>query len=120
MWALLGANFLKYLGGFSLVLILLIVLASMIGGITYDTSDRSWGGWDFSIQFHFGDTIRNLKEMIQERRQSGPLFLRKSDPPEYEFKEPPRKPFLFNGDRLRLFKGFPFFNLRERVRPVDT
>lgn len=64
---LAGGKFFQYLGGFLIVGVVLIIIFSLIGGIsyTYDTSDRSRGG--ISLNFHFGDGIRRLRELRQER-----------------------------------------------------
>lgn len=63
MWGFFGAVFLKWFGGMAIILILLIILVSVMGGITYDTSatDRSWR-WNINI--HIGDALRAIRTRI--------------------------------------------------------
>lgn len=72
MLQLLGLNFLKYVGGTTLILVLLIVLVSVMGGITYDTSttDRSWGGWNLTINIHPGKCLENIQGRIENREKN--------------------------------------------------
>lgn len=70
MWALLGSRFLGFVGGTALILVLLIILVSVMGGMSYhyDTSDRSWGGWNFTINLHPGKIAESIQKKIEGRK----------------------------------------------------
>ena len=104
---LFGSGFLKYLGAFTLVMVLLIVLASLVGGITYDTSDRSWGGWDFSITFNFGQLMEKMQERRDQRKDGDwePFFKSRRNPQYDPKKENPEFNIPDNHNR-QLFRPF--------------
>lgn len=71
MWAFLSSKFIGYLGAFTLIMVLLIVLTSIMGGLSYhyDTSDSSWGGWTFTININPGQALENIQERIEGRKE---------------------------------------------------